>query len=124
MIPERGYVTVALQLYNQFHKDGGGYRGAVPAGGSVLQGDPKLNDLTVQIIQEYDHNNQVKLVQDLIHYATEQTYTIPKVSSAKAFTLWWPAVGNVNAYSSYANSGVWVDQRINWWIDSSKAPLA
>ncbi len=124
VIPERGYVTVALQLYNQFHKDGGGYRGTVPAGGSVLQGDPKLNDMTVQIIQEYDHGNQVKLVQDLIRYTTEQTYTIPKVSSAKAFSLWWPAVGNVNAYSSYANSGVWVDQRINWWIDSSKAPLA
>ncbi|HEX5369781.1 MAG TPA: ABC transporter substrate-binding protein [Dehalococcoidia bacterium] len=124
VIPERGYVTIALQLYNQFHKDGGGYRGAVPAGGSVLQGDPKLNDMTVQIVQEYDHDNQVKLVQDLTRYVTQQMYYIPNVSAAKALSLWWPAIGNVNAYSSYADSGVWTDQRINWWIDSSKPPLA
>ena len=58
VIPERGYVTLALQLYNQFHKDGGGYRGAVPEGGSVLEGDPFLNDLTVKIKQEFDTDAQ------------------------------------------------------------------
>ena len=51
-------------------------------------------------------------------------YYIPRASSAKTFTLWWPAVGNAGAYAWYANSGVWVDRRREWWIDDSKAPLA
>jgi peptide/nickel transport system substrate-binding protein len=124
VIPERGYVTVALQLYNQFNNKGGGYRGAVPAGGSVLDGDPKLNDLTSKISREFDTNAQIDLVHDLIRYTAENMYYIPRASSAKAFTLWWPAIGNAGAYAWYANSGVWVDRRREWWIDSTKAPLA
>ena len=124
VIPERGYVTLAQQLYNQFHKDGGGYRGAVYQNGRVSDGDPRINELTTKINQEFDQDAQVRLVHDFIKYATPQSYYIPRVSSAKALSLWWPAIGNAGAYSSYANSGVWVDQRLNWWIDSSKKPLA
>lgn len=123
VIPERSYVTVALQLYNQFHKDGGGYRGAAVNGGSVMDGDPAMNDMTVQINQEFEPERQIALVQDMIRYVTKEMYYIPRTSSTKAFTLWWPALGNVNAYSSYANSGVWVDQRREWWVDSSKPPF-
>jgi ABC-type transport system substrate-binding protein len=124
VIPERGYVTAALQIYNQLHKDGGSYRGAVYQNGKTTDGDPKMNDLAVKIAQEYNQDKQIDLVHEAIRYATEQMYFIPKVSSAKPFTLWWPAVGNAGAYNYYPNSGAWVDQKLNWWIDTSQKPLA
>jgi peptide/nickel transport system substrate-binding protein len=123
LVPERTYATAAVQVYNQFHKDGQGYRGMVPAGGSVVEGDPKSNELALKIGQEFDRNKQVALVHDLIRYVTGQTYYVPRISAARSFTLWWPAIGNLGAYVSYPGANTWSDLRANWWIDESKAPL-
>ena len=41
VIPERGYVTAALQLYNQLHKDGGSYRGTPLPTGTTTAGRPQ-----------------------------------------------------------------------------------
>jgi ABC-type transport system substrate-binding protein len=124
VVPERSYVTVAQQLYNQFHKSGGAFRGMALERGTTVDGDPHLNSLAERISVEFDVNAQQKLVHELARYATEASYYVPRVSVAKAFTVWWPAVGNVGAHASYANAGIWVDERRNWWIDASKPPLA
>jgi hypothetical protein len=123
LVPERTYPTVAVQVYNQFHKDGGGYRGMVPANGSVVEGDPRCNDLAIKISQEFERNRQKDLVHELIRYSTGQTYYVPRVSAAKGFSLWWPAIGNLGAFVSYPGAGVWTDLRVNWWIDDSQKPL-
>jgi ABC-type transport system substrate-binding protein len=123
VIPERTYATAAIQLYSQYHKDGGGYRGMVPSGGSVVTGDPKSNDLTAKIVQEFDRNKQKGLVHDLIRHEAEQQFYVPRVSVAKAFTLWWPAIGNIGAFNSYPGAAVWSDVRLNWWMDQTKPPL-
>jgi len=123
LVPERVYPTAAVQIYNQMHKDGGGYRGMMPAGGSVVDGDAKSNDLSLKIIQEFDHNKQKSLIHELIRYETEQSFYVPRISSAKAFSLWWPAVGNLGAYVSYPGAGTWTDLRLNWWLDESKPPV-
>jgi ABC-type transport system substrate-binding protein len=123
MVAERTYPTLAVQLFNQFNKEGQGYRGMVPAGSNVLDGDPKSNDMAIKISQEYDREKQKTLVHDLIRYETEQTFYIPRVSSAKPFTLWWPAVGNANALIGPPGAGFWADLRVAWWVDDSKAPV-
>jgi hypothetical protein len=123
VVPERGYVTVAEQLYNQFHKSGGAYRGMALDTGTTVDGDPKLNELTEKLKGEFEIKAQQKLAHELVRHATESSYYVPRVSVAKAFSLWWPAVGNAGAYSSYANSSFWVDQWRERWIDTSKPPF-
>ena len=60
LIAERTYPTLAVQLYNQFHKEGQGYRGMIPARGwqSILDGDPKSNDMALKIAGEFDREKQ------------------------------------------------------------------
>jgi ABC-type transport system substrate-binding protein len=123
LVPERTYPTAAVQVYNQLHKDGQGYRGMVPAGGSVVDGDPKSNDLAIKITQEFDRAKQVSMTQDLIRFVTGQTYYIPRVSAVKGYSLWWPVIGNLGEFVSYPGSSTWTDARLPWWIDDSKAPL-
>ncbi|HLF79513.1 MAG TPA: ABC transporter substrate-binding protein [Dehalococcoidia bacterium] len=122
-IAERAYSTLPVQIRNQMHKDGQGYRGMVPPGGSVPNGDPKSNDLSIKIDQEFDRKKQIALVHELIRYATNEMYYLPRVAAEKAFSLWWPAIGNVGADVGYPNAGNWADVRINWWVDTSKPPL-
>jgi ABC-type transport system substrate-binding protein len=123
LIPERTYPTAAVHAYNELNKDGQGYRGMVPAGGSVPNGDPTANDLSIKIAQEFDRAKQVSMMHDLIRYVTGQTYYIPRVSGVKGYSLWWPAIGNLGSFTSYAGSSTWTDNRLSWWIDDSKAPL-
>jgi len=123
LIAERAYSTLPVQIRNQMHKSGQGYRGMVPPGGSVPEGDPRSNDLAVKIDQEFDRKKQVALVHELTRYSTDQMYYVPRVSAEKPFSLWWPAIGNVGVDVWYANRGFWADERINWWVDDSKPPL-
>jgi ABC-type transport system substrate-binding protein len=123
LVPERTYPTAAVQAYNQTHKDGQGYRGMVPANGNVVNGDPMTNDMALKITQEFDRNKQKSIMHDLIRYVTGQSYYVPRVSSVKLYSLWWPAVGNLGAAVGYPGSNTWVDQRLNWYIDDTKPPL-
>ena len=120
---ERGYPTTAVQVYNQFNAAGQGYRGNSPDGRNIADGDPKLNDLTIQINREFDAKKQQSMVHDLIRYATGMAYYIPQPSSAKNFTLWWPVVGNLGAETPYPGTNLWTSIRSNWWLDTTKPPL-
>jgi hypothetical protein len=53
-----------------------------------------------------------------------QAYLIPRPSFSKGLNLVWPVIGNEGLNSTYAGGNVRVETNINWWIDSSKAPLA
>jgi ABC-type transport system substrate-binding protein len=122
-VAERPYSTLPVQIRNQMNKSGQGYRGMVPPGGSVPNGDPKSNDLAIKIDQEFDRKKQIALVHEMIRNATDDMYYVPRVAAEKPFSLWWPAIGNVGLYVGYANAGNWADVRGNWWVDPSKPPL-
>ena len=92
---ERDYATAAAQVGGEFNSRGPSYRGLTPDGKHPEQGDPKLEDLTNQIKQEFDVQKQNSLLHDLTRYETEQSYYVPQPSSAKAFTLWWPVIQNM-----------------------------
>jgi ABC-type transport system substrate-binding protein len=123
LIPERTYPTAAVHVYNELHKDGQGYRGMVPSGGTVPNGDPQANDLALKITQEFDHARQVALTHDIIRYVTGQSYYIPRISAVKGYSLWWPVIGNLGSFVSYPGSSVWTDQRLSWYIDDTKPPI-
>jgi ABC-type transport system substrate-binding protein len=122
-VAERPYSTLAVQIRNQFHTSGQGYRGMVPPGSSIEQGDPKSNELALKISREFDRNKQIELVHEMTRYQTEEMYYVPRVAAEKGFTLWWPAVGNAGLNVTFPNAGFWADERIDWWVDSAKAPL-
>jgi ABC-type transport system substrate-binding protein len=123
-IAERPYSTLPVQIRNQMHPSGQGYRGMVPPGGTLEDGDPTSNDLAIKINQEFDREKQISLVHELTRYATEAMYYIPRVAAEQPFYLWWPALGNAGVDVEYPNSAFWADRRMNWWLDQSKAPFA
>src|SRR5207245_7709826 len=94
-----------------------------PTGDRVQDGDPQINDMTDKIRAEFDLPKQQALVQELIRHMAGQAYFIPQVSQAKAFTLWWPVIGNLGAYASSPNESIWKESRLHWWIDQSKPPI-
>jgi ABC-type transport system substrate-binding protein len=120
---ERPFATVALMIHGTLHKDGAFYHGMTPDGLNVQNGDPKVNDLAIRIKTEYDVEKQQTLVHELIRYFTEQSYYIPQVSQAKGYSLWWPAIGNLGAFSNGVSPNLWTERHLHWWMDPSKKPL-
>jgi hypothetical protein len=123
-VAERTYSTLPVQIRNQMHPGGQGYRGMVPQGGTIADGDPVSNDLAERINREFDVAEQAELVHELARYAAGKAYYITKPGAERAFSLWWPAVGNVGLQVGYPNANNWADLRTSWWLDQSKAPFA
>jgi ABC-type transport system substrate-binding protein len=123
-VAERTYSTLPVQIRNQMHPAGQGYRGMVPPGGSLEEGDPTSNDLTVKINQEFDTARQADLILELARYAASKSYYITKPAAERAFFLYWPAIGNVGLQVGYPNANNWADLRTMWWLDTTKAPFA
>jgi ABC-type transport system substrate-binding protein len=121
---ERPFATIALMVFGTMHKDGAFYHGMSPDGRNVQNGDPKINDLALKIKQEFDLQKQQSLTHDLVRYFTGQSYYVPQPSQAKAFSLWWPAIGNLNVFSNGVSPNIWAENRLSWWIDPTKPPLA
>jgi ABC-type transport system substrate-binding protein len=124
MRTDRPFGSPILGMYGQLNKSGAYYQGVSPTGNNVKDGDPKVNELTDKLRGEFDLQKQQALVQELVKYVTGQSYVIPQVSQAKAYSLWWPAVGNVGVFDSSPNESLWKESRLDWWIDATKAPLA
>jgi ABC-type transport system substrate-binding protein len=121
---ERPFATVALMVFGTLHKDGAFYKGMTPDGRNVQDGDPKVNELALKIQQEFELSKQQSLVQELIRYFTGQSYYVPQPSAARAFSLWWPVIGNLGAYSNGVSPNLWTERHLHWWIDSTKPPLS
>jgi ABC-type transport system substrate-binding protein len=120
----RGFPTVAAGLYGTFHKDGGFFQGSTPDGKNPHLGDPKVMDLIDKIKAEPDLKKQQGLVHEAVKYLAGQAYSIPRPASVKAFTLWWPAIGNLGMTSMYSGGGnVIQEERREWFVDQSKPPF-
>lgn len=122
-IAERPYGAPSLALYGQLHKNGAYYKGLSPDGRNLQNGDPKINELAEKIRAEFDVPKQQSMTHELIRHFTGQAYLLPQVSQVKAYSLWWPVIGNVGAYVSYPNESVWSEVRLNWWLDTTKPPI-
>jgi ABC-type transport system substrate-binding protein len=120
----RGFPTVAAGLFGMMHPAGGFYQGVSPDGNNVDRGDSELNALLQKIKEEPDLKRQQSLVHDAIRHITGQMYNVPRPTNTKLFSNWWPAIGNVGLNSTYAGGNIWVEERLSWWVDSAKPPLA
>jgi len=116
--------TAASHLFTFVHKDGGRYHGLTPTGRDAHLGDPKLNSDIDKIKAEYDRERQVAMVHDLIRYFTGQAYYILKPGQVKPMSVIWPALANYGVYMSSPGRNVWAETNLQWWIDTTKAPLA
>jgi peptide/nickel transport system substrate-binding protein len=117
---ERPWAALEINLFANMHKDGAGFHGMTPNGEDPHLGDPKVNDLVSKIRTTLDKEDQVGMVNDLARYMTEQAYYIPNPTTSKPLSLWWPAIGNLGVDVRYLGIGV----PLNWWVDSTKPPLA
>ncbi|HLF79891.1 MAG TPA: ABC transporter substrate-binding protein [Dehalococcoidia bacterium] len=121
---EKTYPTVPAQLFGTLHKDGAIFHGLTPDGAKAHLGDPKLNDMIEKVKLETERNKQQALVHDVIRYATGQAYNIPRPATSKNFNVWWPVIGNLGVYPNYSGGHLLIEPSFNWWIDTTKPPLA
>jgi peptide/nickel transport system substrate-binding protein len=117
---ERPFPTIEITLFATMHKDGSAFHGMTPNGENAHLGDPKVNDLIDKIRTTTEKENQVGMVRDLTRYMTAQAYYLPRPSTSKPLSLWWPAIGNLGVDRTYPGGSDF----INWWVDSTKPPLA
>jgi peptide/nickel transport system substrate-binding protein len=123
---ERQRYTPAISLYGLMHPDGDAFHGAVnPAGtNSGIDGDPKLTADLARLRQETDRGRAMTLTHDIIRYATENAIYVPKPSTSKPYSVWWPAIANNFVYnSSTVGPNIWAETRLNWWLDQTKPPF-
>jgi ABC-type transport system substrate-binding protein len=120
----RGFPTVAAGLYGTMHKDGGFFQGSTPDGRNPHLGDPKVMDLIDKLKAEPDLKRQQALVHEVVRYLAQQVYSVPRPASVKAFSLSWPAIGNLGVTQSYAGANQMAEVRLDHWVDTTKAPLA
>jgi peptide/nickel transport system substrate-binding protein len=124
---ERTRYTPAISLYGLMHPQGDAFHGAVPPSGqgSAIDGDPTLTAMLEKLRGETDRNAAISQAHQVIQYSTENTIYIPKPSTSKFFTVWWPGISNNFSFnSSTVGANLWAENRIGWWIDTSKAPFA
>ncbi|HLF76203.1 MAG TPA: ABC transporter substrate-binding protein, partial [Dehalococcoidia bacterium] len=113
---ERTRYTPAISLYGLMHPEGDAFHGATTDGNNAVKGDPKLTADLAKLRQETDREKAIALTRDVIRYATQNAYYVPKPSNAKFFTVWWPAIGNLGSFnSSTVGANIWAETRINWW---------
>jgi len=121
---ERGYPTVPTQLAATLHKDGERFHGLTPDGRNAHLGDPKLNDLIDKVKVEFELEKQQDMVKEAIRYVAQKAYNVPATYARLAFDLVWPVIGNYGAYRTYNSANFFAENRLYWWIDDSKPPLA
>ena len=122
---ERQRYTSVLSVYGLTHPEGDAFHGATPDGKDAVKGDPKLSDMLAKLRQETEKNKVNDGMKEVQKYLAQQMYFIPKPSNSIPFTVWWPAIGNVGAYtSSPVGANRWAEHNLQWWIDTTKAPFA
>jgi peptide/nickel transport system substrate-binding protein len=121
---ERQRYTAVLSVHGLVHVEGDAFHGATADGRDAVKGDPKLNDMLGKLRQESDRNKVNEGMKEAQRYLAQQMYYIPKPSTSIPFTVWWPAIGNVGAYSSsVVGASRWAEQNLQWWLDTTKAPF-
>ena len=121
---ERQRYTAGISMYGLMHPQGDAFHGAVNEQGSnpAIEGNSKLTADLELLRNETDRAKAIALSHQIIKYATDQAVYVPKPSTSKFFTVWNPSISNNFAYnSSIVGRNLWAENRINWWIDASKA---
>jgi ABC-type transport system substrate-binding protein len=121
---ERQRYTSVLSVHGLVHVEGDAFHGATADGNNAVKGDPKLNDMLGKLRQEADKNKVNDGMKEVQRYLAQQMYYIPKPSNSIPFTVWWPAIGNVGAYtSSVVGASRWAEHNLQWYLDTTKAPF-
>jgi ABC-type transport system substrate-binding protein len=120
---EKVYPSVPAQLFGTMHRDGALFHGMTPDGRNPHLGDPKVNELTEKIKLETQRQRQYDLTHELIRYMTGQAYNIPRPATSKNFNVWWPVIGNLGVFPTYAGGHILIEPSFHWWLDTSKPPL-
>jgi peptide/nickel transport system substrate-binding protein len=124
IMAERQRYTPAFSIYGLLHPEGDAYHGVTPDGREPLKGDPKLNDMLARMRQETDKEKAKEGMKEVQRYVAQQAYHVPKPSNSIPFTVWWPAIGNVGAFtSSPVGANRWAEHNLAWYIDTTKPPL-
>ncbi|HEY7269181.1 MAG TPA: ABC transporter substrate-binding protein [Dehalococcoidia bacterium] len=119
---EKSYPTVAAQMFATMNSGGAIFHGMTPDGKNAQKGDPKVNNLTVQLKQEFDLQKRQDLAHQLIRYMTDQSYNIPRPGTSKNYHLYWPVIQNLGVFRTYPGGNVQTETVLNWWFDSTKPP--
>jgi ABC-type transport system substrate-binding protein len=117
---ERPFPTIDITIFATMHKNGSAFHGMTPNGENAHLGDPTVNDMIDKIKVETNKDRHVAMVHDLTRYMTEQAYLLPRPSTSKPLSLWWPAIGNLGVDRNYPGGSV----NTNWWVDTTKPPFA
>jgi ABC-type transport system substrate-binding protein len=123
LMAERPFATPANLIASTLHYLGGAFHGMSPDGKDAHKGDPKLNEMSEKLNQEFDRKRQIDQVHEVIRYVAQQAYHIPQGTSAKQFQLVWPVLSGYNAATAPPNFTNWGDALLDIWIDPSKAPI-
>jgi ABC-type transport system substrate-binding protein len=119
----RQWPSLAQNLFAFTNPKGTNYHGASTDGKNLDQGDAKLTGLVNNLINEFDNKKQQDITHEVIRYYTQQVYSISRPSNTPGYTLGWPVLGNLGLNSTYVGGSV-LDPWLNYWIDTSKPPLA
>ncbi len=121
---EVSYPTAVAQLFGNYHKDGGRYRGVSPDGRNAKQGDPKLNQMIEQARREFDMQKQIALVNEILRYSAGQAYSVPPVPSTLPLVLHWPVIANYGLYRTAPGANASVETITpTWWLDMTRKPV-
>jgi ABC-type transport system substrate-binding protein len=124
IMAERQRYTPAFSVYGLLHPEGDAFHGVTPDGRDPIKGDPKLNDMLAKMRLETDKNRAQEGMKEVQRYVAQQAYHIPKPSNSIPFTVWWPAIANVAAFtSSPVGANRWAEHNLAWWVDTTKPPF-
>ena len=115
--------SVAAELFTFTHKDGGRFHGMTPDGNNAHLGDPRLNSDIENLKLEFDREQQIAIVHDLIRYFTGQSYYVPRPARTRLVTLTWPCLENFDVYQPSPSENQWTETNLQWWINQSKPPF-
>jgi ABC-type transport system substrate-binding protein len=105
-----------IWMWALLHHDGSFFRGFDADGTGSGKGDPKLDQMTSDLLKEFDQDKAFKLAHDIQRRDAEMVYHPMVPGGANGFRLGWPAVGNFGVY-----------RQDRWFkkifIDETKAPI-
>jgi ABC-type transport system substrate-binding protein len=122
---ERPYASAVNLMLGSWHSAGGAFHGLSPTGTNAFAGDSKLDQMIEKIQGEFNQKAQIDLSHELIKYMTGLSYFVPRPRANRSFEVWWPVVANQGIKERWAQNNAWPsEQAIDWWIDTTKPPLA
>jgi peptide/nickel transport system substrate-binding protein len=108
----------------RYHSQSGATSGSIfgELGSGPGEGDPDVDDFINRARRELDSEKQGAILGDLQRYLAEKAYTVGSPGNASEFDLTWPVVRRHLSFQQDSRSIT--SYYYQWWLDSTKAPLA